>query len=117
MDDWHGHDTRVAQQLFAIGQTEKLVFFFVVDIKFKKVVIQLSLMNRVFRINPFAVEDISLLKHFLEFISLDRCPLLEQVILRVHTFGDQMASALQHLLSFGGKVDADVCTVDFFFDD
>ena len=69
-------------------------------------------MDRVPGVHPFAKEDVSVFQAFLQYGTLYDRPLLEQVVLGMHSFGNQMASTLENQLTVRAKMDADVRAVD-----
>ena len=74
-------------------------------------------MDRMPGIDPFAEEDESILQPLLDDGTLHCRPLLEQVVLRVHSLGDEMSPALEDHLPSRREVNADVRAVDLLFDD
>ena len=74
-------------------------------------------MDRVPGIEPFAEQDEPVFEQIFKHGTLDDGPLLEQVVLRVHPLGDQVAPALEGHLAVGGEMDADVGAVDLLLDD
>ncbi len=68
-------------------------------------------------VHPFSEQNEALLEALLQHGTFDRSPLFEQVVLWVHTLGDQMASTLQNHLAVVREMNPDVCAVDLLLND
>src|SRR5262245_59423971 len=96
MHNWHGLKASPFQHSQARVEIKELPRVLVVNVELEKIVRQLAVMNRVLRVKPFAVEDELAAEHRFQHRALHRSPLLEQVVLRVHAFGDLVPATLQH---------------------
>ena len=85
----------------------------VVDIEFKKVMRQFAIMNGMLRVKPFPIQNELPSNHRFQDGALDRGPLLEEIVLRVHAFRNFMAAALQHHAIPRVEVNSHVCPVQF----
>src|SRR5207244_3949518 len=94
---------------------EKLAFGFVVDVELEEVMRQLPIMDGVPGVEPFAVENEPAAEYRFQHGMLHGGPLLEQIVLRVHTLGDLVAAALKHHSPERAEVNAHVGAVELFF--
>ena len=78
---------------------------------------QLPVVNRVPCVDPFSEQDEAAFQSLLQYMPLHRRPLLQQVVLRVHPFGDEVAPALQGHLTGVREVDANVRAVNLLLSD
>lgn len=81
------------------GDTEARLQLFVVGVELVEVVRQLAVSDRVPGVEPVAEQDVAVLQTLLQYVAFHSHPLLEQIVLRGHPLGDQMAPALQDQLS------------------
>jgi hypothetical protein len=117
MHNRHRVNVRVSQQSHSQVETKEHLVLFVIDVELEEIVRQLSVMNRMPGIHPFTEENIPILQPLFQDKTLNDRPLLEQIVLRVHSLRNQMASALENQLSVRTEVDADVRAVDLLLDD
>lgn len=52
-----------------------------------------------------------------EHMPFDDDPLFEQIVLRMHSLGDDVPSTLQDHLAIRLEVNPDICPIQFLFDD
>ena len=76
-----------------------------------------AIMNRVPGIDPLAEQNKPVFEPLLQSESFDCCPLLEEVVLRVHSLGDGMASTLENDLAGRGEMNAHIGAIDLLLDD
>ena len=98
-------------------QVKELLSLLLIDVKLKEVMRQFPVMDRVPRIEPLTEQDEAIFQSPFQLVPLDRHPLLEQIVLRVHSFGDQMSPALQNHLAIVLEMNSDVRPIDLFLND
>lgn len=117
MDNGDGSDSGSLKQMETLSKIQKCSGLLVVDVELEEVVRQLAVMDRMPGVEPFAEQNEAIGETFLERRPLDDGPLFEQVVLRMHSFRDQVAAALQNHLPRSGEMQANVRAVQLLFDD
>src|SRR5687767_9115043 len=117
MKNWDGEQPCALEHGQAPSELEKTRRFLVVDIELEKVVRQAAIENGMLRVEPFAVKDETVSKHRFQYRKFHGSPLLEEIVLRMHSFGDFVAAALKDHSPGRVEMNANVCAVDFFFYD
>src|SRR5579863_2740275 len=117
MDDRNGFDSCPFQQAQALLQIEKRISLLVVDIELEEVMRQLAIEDRMPGVNPLTEQNESVLKLLFQQVPLDGRPLLEQIILGVHSLGDEMAPALQSHFAVVREMNSNIRPVDLLLDD
>ena len=113
----HGEQPGTLQQTEALLEAKKLLSVLVVNIKLEKIVRQLLVMDRVFGVKPFPVEDKTISQERFKDGALHCGPLFEKVVLRMHALSDFVATTLEHHSARPGEVHAYIGTVELFLND
>ena len=116
MHDRNGFDSSTVEQFQSTFQRQELARRFIEHIELEEVVRQFLVVNAVLRIRPLAVDDKLLAQHLLKHIPFDGSPLLEEVVLRMHSSRDLVTTTLQNKFTVG-EVQTDIRAVKFLFDD
>lgn len=68
------------------------------------------------RVDPFSEQYEPALQPFFQHRAFYSSPLFEEIVLRMHSLRDEMASALKGHLPVAGEMNANVRAVNFLFD-
>lgn len=89
----------------------------IINVEFEEEVLEFTVMDGVFRIHPFTKHDVTILQSFVKRGPPHLTPLFKQVVLRVHSLGDQMAATLQCKLLGIGKMSSYVGAINLLLHD
>ncbi len=78
------------------GKVKELPGILVLNVELEKVMRQLAIIDGMFRVKPFTVEDELTADYSFQHRTLYRSPLLEEIVLRMHPFRYFVAAALEH---------------------
>jgi hypothetical protein len=98
-------------------QTQVFLGKLVVDVELEEKMGKLAVVDRVPSVDPLTEEDESIRQPSFEYGPFDGSPLLEQIVLRMHAFGDQMPPTLENHDALIPEMDTDVRTVELLLDD
>ena len=117
MENGHGMQACAFKHIQTLVQVEKAGGLLVVNIELKKIVRQTSIEYRMLRVEPFAIQNETVSKNRFQCRTFHRSPLLEEIVLRMHSLGDLVAAALKDHPPGRVEMNANVCPVNFFFYD
>src|SRR5438552_17699015 len=95
MNDGHGLQPSVREHFQPDVQINEPRRVFIVKVELEKVVWQPLVMDGMLRVEPFTVKNELAAEHGLQNGTLNRSPLLEQVVLRMHALCNLVPTALE----------------------